>query len=423
MILMRKSLRVFVPMMAVMAALWSIGIDAQSVQPLVQKTDLVYQGAFRVPAGVFGGSSFAYAASGLAFNPARNSLYITGHDWEQQVAEISIPSVRITNALATLSTASVLQPFVDPTEGRGSQVDPANTIKIGGLLVDNGQLLFTQYSFYDADASQVLSHFVSGLDLSVKTDARGPFQVGTIGAGFVSGYMAQIPLDWQSALGGAVLTGNCCIPIISRTSFGPAAFAINPADIGVRNPVPSVPLVYYPAAHPLSAWDGTDPNFNGATAMGGVVFPNGTRTVLFIGRHGAGPFCYGPGTADHALAGTTAPEGIDKYCYDPTNDSKGTHSYPYASYVWAYDANDLAAVRMGTKFAWDVRPYAVWPLPLPFATGSNLIRGVAYDSQTGRVFISQAFGDGERPVIHLFRVQVGASLTLPTAPTNVRIIR
>ena len=40
-----------------------------------------------------------------------------------------------------------------------------------------------------------------------------------------------------------------------------------------------------------------------------------------IGRNGVGPFCYGNGTNNQALAGTLGADGAH-YCYDPTNGNK-----------------------------------------------------------------------------------------------------
>jgi hypothetical protein len=373
--------------------------------PLVRASDLVYQGSFRLPLDDFGIATFAYAGSALAFNPARGSLFLTGHDWYQQVAEISAPPADAAN----FPTATLLQPLSDATEGRLSAVNPGdqNAKKIGGLLPYAGNLYITGYSYYDGAATQVLSHFVSGLDLSISGDLRGPFQVGSLKAGYVSGYMGLVPSAWQAALGGPVLTGQCCIAIVSRTSFGPALFSMDPRDIGSKNPVPVTPLVYYPANHPLGLWDGTNAYFNGSTEVRGVVFPEGTGSVLFFGRHGMGRFCYGAGTAMQSLAGQQVPNepGVI-YCYDPEDGSKGTHGYPYADYIWAFNATDLAAVRNGQVQPWDVRPYATWTLDLPTSAWSTHINGAAYDPQTGRIFVSQAFGDGAKPLIHVFTVRI-----------------
>ena len=378
--------------------------------PLVQSANLVYQGAFRLPPGKFGPSTFEYGGTALAFNPARRSLFVVGHDQGQLVAEISIPEVRTGPSVAFLATASVLQPFADVTEGARSTVNRGDAVKIGGLLPYRGHLYLTAYGYYDAPGAQVVSHFVSGLDLSVHGDVGGPYQVGPSGfcgrpacAGFVDGYFGAVPPEWQAVLGGPVLNGQCCVPIISRTSYGPSLFAIDPTQLGVTKPLPATPLVYYPSSNPLAPWDSTNAYFNGSTEVKGVVFPQGTRSVLFFGRHGLGRYCYGDGAGEPAPAGQPTPDG---YCYDPTSMYKGTHAYPYAYYVWAYDAVDLMAVKTGLKKPWAVKPYAAWKLEFPYETLKVDLNGAAYDPETARIFLSQGFAEGDLPVIHVFKVQV-----------------
>jgi hypothetical protein len=110
--------------------------------------------------------------------------------------------------------------------------------------------------------------------------------------------------------------------------------------------------------------------------------------VLFIGTTGVGDYCYGEAAA----------------CGDPSNNSKGEHAYPYKAYVWAYDANDLAAVKAGAKQPWQIVPYATWELP-GISVGYDGIGGAAYDPATRRIYVSEKNGDGERPLIHVFKVQ------------------
>jgi hypothetical protein len=305
--------------------------------------------------------------------------------------------------MADFAVATVLQPFADATDGRLRSVeeDQSQPVSVSGLLPYGGKLYLAASVYYDANGSQRLSHFVSGMDLSVKGDVRGPYRVGNLGAGAVSGYFGLIPAEWQGALGGPVLNGNCCLSIISRTSYGPAAFAIDPTKLGTTDPLPAVPLVYYPGAHPLGPYGDRSTFFNGSTNVNGVVFPEGTRSVLFFGKQGTGPICYGPGTGDPALAGTGPPGEV--LCHDPMSAGKGYHAYPYLSYVWAYDAADLAAVKSGQRQPWDVKPYAVWDLDLPFV-GSIGVLGAAYDAKTGRIFLSLA-SDGANPLIHVLTVR------------------
>ncbi len=358
---------------------------------LVREGDLVHKGSITLPdvldtTGIYG---FEYAQGVIAYNAARQSLFVVGHDWNQQVAEISIPTLG--------NRATILQGFHDALEGRINQINPQdpNSKKIGGMYVAGDKLIIAAYSYYDGAVTAVASHFVRSVDLSAP-GVLGPILVGDMNPAFTAGYFAPVPPVWQEALGGPVLNGQCCLAIVSRTSYGPAAFAIDPAFIVQgRNPAPARPLVYYPEQHQtLAAWDSTGPLFNGTTIMRGILLPEGTASVLFFGRHGMGPFCYGE------------PEA----CHDPVDSGKGTHAYPYEPRVWAYDAHDLAAVRRGSKRPWDVKPYATWKLP---GLQTANIGGVTTDPATGRIFVTENYGDGAKIRIHIYSMDGGAPRGLP----------
>ncbi len=356
--------------------------------PLLKLEDLKYVGAFKLPAGKIGDSQFEYGGTALAYNPERDSLFVAGHDWYQLVAEIKIPQITQSSNLEDLKTAEIIQSFADITDGKMNSVDEGG-VKVGGLMVYNNKLYGTVYSYYDADGDQKLSHFVSPLNLDNPSDVSDIFQVGYLGAGFVSGYMTPIPEKWQSRFGGPVIVGQCCLAIISRTSLGPSASVFNPENLSENSPAAITPLVYYPISHPLATWDATDPNFNGSTVIPGGAFVNNSRSVLFFGRHGIGPFCYGGGDE----------------CKDPTSMYKGTHAYPYIHQIWAYDALDLLAVKENKKLPWEVRPYGLWKLELPFDHASKVIAGITHDPISNRIFISQSYTDSSRPVIHVFKIE------------------
>lgn len=355
--------------------------------PLLHQSHLTYLGAFRAPAQDGSGRPLTYGGHALSYHAATHGLFFGGHDWYQELCEIGIPAT-----IDLSQTAGILQDCVDVTEGRLGQVDEGN-VKLGGTLAHEGRLIVSTYSYYDADGDQSVSHFASGLDLAQSGDVLGPVAVGDR-AGIVSGYMAPIPAEWQANLGGPALTGNCCLSIISRTSYGPAVSVFDPNDVGVVDPVPAAPLLEYPASHPLAEWDATGPYFNGTTNIVGVAFPPGSRSVLFFGRHGIGTFCYGTGEA----------------CNDPVHGSQGTHAYPYVHQVWAYDALDLLAVRNGDLDPWQVQPYALWQLDEMDSTGSATISGAAYDPASGRVYLTESYGD--EPVVHVYQIEVPDATTL-----------
>lgn len=393
---------------------------------LLGEDSLVYRGAFRVPGGDGGGPSgghgYAYGGGALAFDPGRGSLFMVGHPYDQLVGELSVPEPVSSQQIGELPTAVVLQGLADLTEGHLNQIaeggaayDGAGGVIIGGLLPWEGSLVGAVYGYYDAGYEAKRSHFTSGAGFSVAGDFAGMYQVGTRNPAFVGGYMTPIPREWRSSLGGSALTGKCCVAIITRTSMGPSASAFEPQDLGAETPAPATMLVGYPSDHPtLGEWSNTETinlDYNMTTEINGVVFPENTRSVLFFGRQGLGVPCYGSGTSDRSLDRQPVPGAPgDVYCYDEAEHSKGCHAYPYSSYVWAYDASELALVHAGAKQPWQVRPYATWPLELPFATGGGRITGAAYDPATRRIFVSQHCADPGGgyfcgPVVHVFEIR------------------
>jgi hypothetical protein len=365
-----------------------------TARPLVDAGDITYLGAFALPGGTYGSSRFGYG--GRALSVFGDTLFVGGHAWDAgSLAQVSIPPTLGTGDWATLPEATVLQPFADVTDG---SFDSGWTLY--GTMPWSDRLIVAASIYYDAAGNQATSHAASSLDLSESGDFTG-FEAIDAAAPPRSqgGYMTAIPVEWQSLLGGPALTGQCCIPIISATSSGPAATVFDPDDIGAD---PSgTTLLWYPLEHEIA--DGTSQNdtFNLATEVVGVAFPTGSRSVLFVGRHGTGPYCYGIGTDDPSLHGNPTGEG-SIYCYDPVDSSKGTHSYPYRHQVWAYDAAELVAVVNGDIEPWEPRPYAVWELEGIVDDGTATAVGAAYDPATGRLYMTDAYG--EQPQVHVFQI-------------------
>jgi hypothetical protein len=358
---------------------------------------MLYLGSFPLATSDGSGAdtgSLTYGGTALSVNPSTQTLLLSGHDWYKRLCEVRIPT-------AVGQTAPVTQRCADIMEGRSSQID-GDAANLGGTLVWNDRLIVSAYSYYDADTSARLSHFASGLNFSQTGDLQGPYQVGTAGAGYVAGYMTAVPPEWRALMGGPALTGQCCLAIISRTSSGPSISVFNPDDVGRVSPVPATVLLGYPLSNPLGPNGSQNTFFNNATEMGGVAFPAGTRSVLFIGKQGLGPYCYGTGAE----------------CGDAEQSAKGTHAYPYVNQVWAYDANDLLAVKLGLLAPWSVRPYATWQLPDVSNDGHASIGGAAYDHTTRRLYITKRYG--ENPRVYVYQVGAGSGVAaLPSAPRGL----
>ncbi len=415
---------------AIVAALACLGcaspLAGASSEPLLQISDLIYLGSFRVPNGQLGPqpySEFSFDDDGLAYDASANGLYIKGHTYGQLVAEISIPTpLPVTDpSLANLNICALLQPFADPTYGHLDEQNIANGVIMGGILPYHGTLLGSLYGYYDSAGQQTLSHFIASPTLS--DDAfQGLYAVGPMPVRRLGGYMTTVPSEWQAALGGPVITGHGGGTIITQSSAGPSLWTFDPANLGVVAPVPATPLAYYDANNnpTLGTWDSTgtsNPQFNACSGFTGVVFVPGTRTILVFGNTGLGVMGYGDPTDDPALNGTPAGDGATQY-YDPTGGGKGQHCYPYSAYVWAYDANDLALAAAGAIPPWQVLPYASGPLALPINSGTNALNGAAYDPGTGRIYLSQQGGDtvaaySDNPLIHVFTIAAGTPSPIP----------
>lgn len=368
-------------------------------QPRVQAGDLRYVGRFTLPRTDGTGRSVAESALtwggfGVGLGPDGASLYFGCHDWGSRLARVTIPEVG--------GVASIVEPCTEVRNLENILPGDTNGIKLGGALSWNGRLVVSAYAYYDGGNNARASHF-AGRDLATLT---GPVRVGKDFPGMIAGYMGVIPPEWRALFGGPALTGLCCTSVISRSSYGPAVSVFDPDHVGTRTTIPSKLLLAYPEAHQtLGRWDDTGPLFNGTTKVGGLAFPAGTRSVLFVERHGA-TFCYGPATADKTLAGK--PDGnTNTWCFDPTEEDKGVYGYPYQHLVLAYDAVDLLAVKEGRRSPWDVKPYATWPLTDMASGGVATMRSAAYDPATRRWYIVET-GSDATPRVHVYEIAVPA---------------
>jgi hypothetical protein len=94
--------------------------------PLIQQSDLQYQGAFLLPSWTSDATSFSYGGTALAYNPAQHSLFLVGHDQYQRTAEVRIPPPVQSATLSALPRATFLQPFTEVTEGNLPLINPSD---------------------------------------------------------------------------------------------------------------------------------------------------------------------------------------------------------------------------------------------------------------------------------------------------------
>lgn len=384
-------------------------MEISSVQQsglLISKANLEYVGGFRVPNYYNSVDEFSYGGAALAFNPANNSLFISGH--RNALAEIAIPSSIVNSSnLSQLATTTILQPWTNILSRVPNRLQGASDgAPLGGLLVHDGKLIGTQYAYYSGANSQDRSHFVvDSLNLAL-ANVDGLFRVGNMPRN-VAGYMTPIPAEWQSILGATHLTGLANVPIVSTSSSGPAVFGFNAGEITEN--MPAIPYVRYPVNNALGDYVGqANPLQNGNTSVTGVLFVPNSSTVLFFGKTGINYSGYG-----------------DAFEYnDPYDGGKGPHSLngEYASQVWAYNVNDFVRVKNGEMQPWDVKPYNVWNFSVPISFGQQAIGGVTFDPSTNRIYMTSMNADRQAmysslPIVQVFQLNLDAVQETPMVGT------
>ena len=442
----------------------------------------------------------SYGGSAIGFNPNGNggvgSLFINGfNNRGTYIGEINIPDTFYAGTdPASLPQAQLLNGvphFWDISEGHftnvglaGSAVSCENGWGVGGILPVGNSILATSYCYYLAgeDRSYVpfILHNSSDLSLTGVFDGMHGLNPSVIGNGetgdFQSGALGNIPSAYQQQLGGKILVGanSTGMSIVSRTSYGPSIIAFDPNDFGDANSVfPTTnanTLATYNQAHQtLGSWS-TDANeyYSMADHYGALIFPEGSRTILVAGIHGSGgpgyacpgrPLtgvpCYGIPTDDCTLGAQ------DGYCYDPTcvGCVHQNTAWPYSNYVWAYDVgdadgnntngnnvqsansihpekNNLTAAKLGQVNPWDLKPYAVWPLPdsdnllsYNFGGGRSRFASGTYDPATGRAYFIVRGANlvgccSYLPVIEVYQITAGSgeiNTIAPTSPSGLNV--
>jgi hypothetical protein len=239
-----------------------------------------------------------------------------------------------------------------------------------------------------------------------QTNSHAKYTGTTIGSGTFSGWysfvgggaaansrsfggqMSSIPTAWQSALGGAYVTGQQSMSVISTTSAGPSLTVFDPASVGVTNPIPGTTLLFYPINNPVCGPVNCDSEgngiYNGLSTIRGRALVSSSRSILFVGWDGNGQYWYG---------NNPSPDGY----VDPRGGGYGPHSTSYTYKVWAYNVNDIASVKSGSVNYYDVKPYAIWELPeITSRVNIDQIAGAAHDPNTNRLYIASAYQDYPR---------------------------
>jgi len=375
--------------------------------PLFNINQLTYSGAFRMSASSNGVSDLNYSQGPIAYNAKNHSLFIVGHAHQQAIAEYAIPDLVESEVLSDLIMVTEPIQVFSKVLNKATGGNPEGIDRVGGLYVVNesGQdrLIVNAYEYYDAPADNTLTTLILDNANDIENATANGYYKFNGGAGHTSGWLSTIPTNWQEKLGGTHITGQSSgIPIISRASVGPSAFAFNMQDLlNTTDNINTVKLLDFSLTNRLHD-DLSNETLNNdiwthlSRSVYGFVVP-GTRTYLTIGNSGG-----------HS-------SGVCYKCTQDNGNLCGGYCTPVASdnyqYYWLWDLKDLIAVKNGVLEAHEVYPYDYGLFSSPFQAGSmRRIGGGSFDPITGNLYLSIQKGDTEQgtyarpPVIVVYKV-------------------
>ena len=353
--------------------------------PLLHIEDFRYLGAFRLPDDTFGASSPNYSQGPLEYDAASRTIYIVGHSHHQAIAEFPVPVLICSKQIAESNMcADPIQNFVQIL-GRTTGGNPQNLNRIGGIEIfdepEGKKLLVNAYEYYDAPGDNSQTSAIVGDADDIAGSVINGFYTFQGGAGHTSGWISPIPAEWQTILGGTHITGQSSgIPIISRTSVGPSAFAFDGTEVfstgPVDDPIATVPLLDFSLGHPLhhdlSNTTGTNDVWTHLSRVVYGFIPPGTRTYVTLGHSGghASGVCYKCTQDDGTLCGG--------YCAPDAED--------YYHYYWLWDVNDLVSVKSGHLQPYEVNPYDYGVFITPFKT--RQLGGGTFDAANSVLYLT-----------------------------------
>jgi len=433
---------------------------------LIQPADLVYVGAFRLPDDGDPPRTFAYGGNAMTFNPAGDptntdpypgSLFIMGHDRiaygglpnGNQVAEVSIPVPTIAANPADLPQAAFLQGFHDVTAGYFTQLEEIP--KVGMQYLNHpatGPKIHLAWGQH-LQPDDVPSHAWFNPTLATP-NLQGVWFIGYQNLYSTNGYMFDIPTSWADAHAQSRYLATGRMRDGGQGGMGPTLFAYRPwlpngsAPISGTHLAETTLLLYENAYNTsdfvrcLAGYQHPDEWEGGAW----LTTPSGRSAVLFAGTKSTGTkMWYGyinplgpayPCVDQHVtdfdtcrLAdGSSCPAQDYAGCCDEDLGTcvsyRGWWSTRFDAQFILYDPADLARVAAGTMESWQPQPYAAVDIDehlyldppewdeVTVGWGDqrrNRIGPAAYDRNNGLLYVVELYGEGAKPVVHVWKVQ------------------
>ena len=246
------------------SASWNVAARATD-SALVYSENIVYLGSFALSDSQDGPlTAPAYdITKGISVNyySGQPTLYVT---YEDRTAEYAIPALvdLVANPSYTYSNLNIApfarnqatspnRKFFDPTEGKriqyGVQGNAGFATLYGSLPISGNRLLICSSNWYTYAENSAM--WTRPQDITITGQVSNPFFVADVSAGsprWYNQYTCNIPStlaggnNYQTLLGGDVISGAYTISVDSAASRGPTAIVWNTSDIATTLSAKSV---------------------------------------------------------------------------------------------------------------------------------------------------------------------------------------
>ena len=392
--------------------------QAQRIQP----SDLIYRGAFRLPAGTsdvktwaWGGYAMTYYPGGDANGPTDGypgSIYGAGHAWEHQISEISIPApiISASKTVNELNTATTLQGFQDVMNVSNLEIPRTAIAYLPAQGSQSTDKLHIAWGYHMQEPPANETHAWGELNLA-NFQRQGDWHL----AGLpiynqnmsTNDYMSDIPAAWATAHTQGRLLATGRYRDGGWGGEGPSLFAIAPwsqGDPPVNNTaLQNTPLLLYTSTYTNPDVHHTMTHYSHADEWSGMVWATAgdKAAVIFVGTKGTGDTWYGN------------EQGPCLEC-----DNRGWWATGLEAQFVFYDPNDLTKVAAGTMQPYEPQPYATLNVDqyLYHVTSTRQkhhLGAACFDRSGGYLYVFEVFADGDekdRPIVHVWEIP---STTIP----------
>jgi len=379
---------------------------------LIQPEDLVYVGAFRLPntgsgniikSWSWGGFALTYRNGGDPDNTDNfpGSLFGTGHAWEYQISEVSIPvPVILENKnLQQLNTARTLQDFKYIVNVKNKEIPRVGIEFLPKMGNQKTAKLYLCWGEHLQNASD-MTHGWCEINLSIPLK-KGDWYLNVPHNEYnTNDYLFKIPSNWADKYvdGRRLATGR--FRDGGWSGQGPSLFAIAPWDDG--NPPPDgknlsyTTLLRYKSTEDYASEEHTMENYHHSDEWSGAVWLTTEKkaAVIFIGTKGLGDCWYGDSNGP---------------CIE-CEEERGWWSSEFRGRIIFYDPSELAQVSKGEKKPYEPQPYAFLDIDkYLYHIESNQqwyhLGAVAFDRGNSILYIFEPYADRDKPIIHVWKIK------------------